>query len=138
MKNKTADVKKIKARFENNELVCEKIIGLFSLLSNKIRFRIVCLLMEGDFCVSEIVDIIQIGKISNISQQLKLLTMSGIVEKRRDKKNIYYQLVHEELQHIMTFLHDNYLNTETNCEKNCDPRGGNGRYHDGQPPRQKN
>jgi DNA-binding transcriptional ArsR family regulator len=138
VKKETVDVKKIKARFENNELVCEKIIDLFALLSNKIRFRIVCLLMEGDFCVSEIVDIIQIGKISNISQQLKLLTMSGIVEKRRDKKNIYYHLVHEELQHIMNFLHENYLNTETNCEENCDPRSGNGRNHDGQPSRQKN
>ena len=125
------DIKKIKNLFLNNEIVCEKIIGLFSLLSNKIRFRILCLLMEGDFCVSEIVDIICIGKISNISQQLKLLTMANIVEKRRDKKQIYYHLKHEEIKHIIEFLHENYLNVEKDYEENCNLGSWDSRNNDG-------
>jgi len=133
-----SDVENIKKRFQNNELVCEKIIHIFSLISNKIRFRILCLLLEGDFCVSEIVDIIQIGKLSNISQQLKLLTMAGIIGKRRDKKQIFYHIKSEEIKQIIEFLHEKYLNKEKECEENCNSGSWNSRYNDGKPPLKEN
>ena len=133
-----SNIENIKTRFKNNELVCEKIIHIFSLISNKIRFRILCLLLEGDFCVSDIVDIIQIGKLSNVSQQLKLLTMSGIIEKHRDKKQIIYHIKSEEVKQMIEFLHANYLNTEKSCEENCDFGSGDSRNNDGKPPLKEN
>ena len=133
-----SDMENIKNRFKNNDLVCEKIIHLFSLISNKIRFRILCLLLEGDFCVSEIVDIIQIGKMSNVSQQLKLLTMAGIIEKHRNKKQIFYHLKNEEIKQIINHLHTNYLNREKNCEEDCDSGSGNSRNNDGEPSLEEN
>eukprot|EP01156_Anaeramoeba_ignava_P011124 Anaeramoba_ignava/a482048_27.p2 GENE.a482048_27~~a482048_27.p2 ORF type:complete len:137 (+),score=13.45 a482048_27:17-427(+) len=126
------NIEAIRERFKNNDLVCEKIVGLFSLLSNKIRFRILCLLLEGEFCVTDIVDIIQIGKISNVSQQLKLLTMGGIIEKRRDKKQLIYSLKNDDIKHIIEFLHDNFLTMESNCEENCNTGGGDSRNDDGE------
>lgn len=99
----------IKKRFADNELVCEKVIGIFHIISNKIRFRILCLLTEGDFCVNETVDFINCGKISNISQQLKLMTMAGILEKRRDKKQIFYHLKDEKIRGIIRFLQEQFM-----------------------------
>jgi len=100
----------IKKRFSENEKVCEQVINIFTLISNKTRFRILCLLKEGDFCVNDVVDIIQMGKISNISQQLRLLAMSGILEKRRDKKQIFYHFKDEKIKKMIQFLEENYLN----------------------------
>ncbi len=37
----------IKDQFDNNLVVCERVVGLFHLLSNKPRFRIACMLMHG-------------------------------------------------------------------------------------------
>jgi len=103
-------LEQIKQRFKNNEAVCQKVIDLFALISNRTRFRILCLLTEGEFCVGDIVDAIQISNFSNISQQLRLLTMAGIVDRRRDGKRILYTLVDERVKEIVTYLHDNYLN----------------------------
>jgi DNA-binding transcriptional ArsR family regulator len=107
MLNKKAE--EIKKRFEGNEAVCQHVIDVFTLISNKTRFRILCLLKEGDFCVKDIVEVVQMGKISNISQQLRLLTMSGILEKRRDKKHIIYHFKDEKIKKMIVFLEKNYL-----------------------------
>lgn len=107
MLNKRLD--EIKGRFIESEKVCENVLNIFSLISNKIRFRILCLLKEGDFCVNEIVDLIQVGKISNISQQLRLLTMADILESRRDEKRIIYHLKDEKIKKLIAFLEKNYL-----------------------------
>ena len=106
------EIQRIKDKFSGRDLICEQMINLFSLLSNKIRFRVLCLLLEGDFCVTDIVDIIQIGKISNVSQQLKLLTMSGIIENRREKKQIFYSIKNDKIRDLITYLQKNYLDTE--------------------------
>jgi len=101
----------IKNRFQGNEIVCENVMDIFSLISNKTRFRILCALKEGDFCVNEIVDLIQLGKISNVSQQLRLLSMAKIIENQRDQKKIIYHLKDEKVRKMIAFLEENYLNT---------------------------
>jgi len=109
--------KEIKNHFKENEKVCEKVLNIFSLISNKTRFRILCLLKEGDFCVNDIVDLIQLGKISNISQQLRLLSMADILVKRREKKQIFYHLKDEKIKKMIVFLEENYLNRNSNRGK---------------------
>ena len=54
-------IEEIKQRFASNEDVCGRVIETLSLMSNKTRFRILCMLAEGDFCVTEIVDTGQMG-----------------------------------------------------------------------------
>ncbi|MBT3293815.1 MAG: winged helix-turn-helix transcriptional regulator [Verrucomicrobia bacterium] len=97
-------LEEIKQRFANNEEVCRRVIGIFSLMSNKTRFRILCMLAEGDFCVNEIVDTIQMGKVSNISQQLRILTLAGVLEKRREKQHIIYRLSEPKLAMLIKYL----------------------------------
>jgi DNA-binding transcriptional ArsR family regulator len=90
-------------RFQDHE-TCKTLVGMLSLLSNPIRFRALCLLSSGEFCVNDIVRLVG-GKGSNISQQLRMLTLAGYIAKRRDGKQIFYELVDEKIRSLVEFLH---------------------------------
>lgn len=109
LKQNKATAAELKARFRGNEAVCARVIGLFHLISNKIRFRILCVLSEGDFCVNDILGIIELGKVSNVSQQLKLLLLAGVVEKRRDKKQFIYRLKDTRVRAMIRHLQAQYM-----------------------------
>jgi len=97
-------IEEIKQRFAGNEDVCGRVIEVLSLMSNKTRFRILCMLAEGDFCVTEIVDTIQTGKLSNISQQLRILTLAGVLEKTRKEQRVIYHLRDRRLASLIEVL----------------------------------
>jgi DNA-binding transcriptional ArsR family regulator len=99
----------LKSKFENNDIVCEKVINTLSLISNKIRFRILCLLSKGEFCVNDIVDIINCGKPSNISQQLKILRLAGVIGNRRDKQQLIYFILDHKISELIAYLEEKYL-----------------------------
>lgn len=105
------NLEEVKKRFKNNEVACQKVVDIFALISNKTRFRILCLLSEGDFCVGDIVDTIQISNFSNISQQLRLLSMAEIVTSRRDGKRIIYHLQDQRVRDVIDYLHEKFLNS---------------------------
>jgi DNA-binding transcriptional ArsR family regulator len=102
-------MEQIKEEFERNQSVCQNVIGLFHLLSNKSRFRIVCVLMNGECCVQDLSDLVGEGRLSNISQQLRMLRLAGIVEKRRDKKQMIYRIADPRIGGLIEFLRANYL-----------------------------
>ena len=102
----------LKKAFQKNEAVCHRVIGLFNLLSNKGRFRIVCLLARGEFCVNEITEVVSEGKLSNISQQLKILTLSDVIERRRDNQPILYRLKDERVRNLVDFLQRQFVKGE--------------------------
>ena len=102
----------MKEVFKRNEAVCTRVLGLFLLFSNKGRFRIVCLLARGEFCVQEITEVVG-EKASNISQQLKMLTLSGVIERRRVEQRILYSLKDKRVRRMIQFLQDQFLNGET-------------------------
>lgn len=99
----------IRERFAGNMAVCQKVSDVLSLFSNKTRFRILCTLAEGDFCVNELLSVIGTGKVSNISQHLKLLTLAGILQKRRDQRQIIYSLGDERVRRLIAFLKSAYM-----------------------------
>jgi DNA-binding transcriptional ArsR family regulator len=92
--------------FENQNK-CAQVLSMFSLCSNPVRFKILCLLDAGDLCVSEIVTALD-AKYSNISQQLKILTLAGYLDKYRVKKSIYYRLQDSRIKEILQFLRDKF------------------------------
>ena len=96
------------AEFARNEEVCHHVIGLFQLMSNKQRFRIVCILTRGNFCVNEIAAILGTDKLSNISQQLKVLRLAGVIQCERDSKRMIYSMKDERIRAIITFLKEHY------------------------------
>lgn len=95
--------------FSSNKLFCKKALTIFSLISNKARFKIILLLNKGDFCVKEIVEIINAGEVSYISQQLKALTLAGILTKKKDKRNVIYSLQDDKIITLVQFFQEQYM-----------------------------
>ena len=108
-----AELKQIKDEFAGNQQVCEQVVGLFQLLSNKVRFRIVCVLMHGEACVNEIADVVAEGGMSNISQQLRMLRLAGVVAAKRDKKQIVYRLADDRIGGLIGYLRCEFLQSGT-------------------------
>jgi ArsR family transcriptional regulator len=101
--------KELQAEFVQNEEVCQHVIGIFQLLSNKIRFRIVCILSRGEFCVSEIAEILGMDKLSNLSQQLKVLRLSGIIKCKREEKQMVYSLQDDRVREMIKYFKSSFL-----------------------------
>ena len=100
--------------FQTNELMCHKVIAMLELLANKARLRTVCMLMHGEYCVQDIVEVAGDGKATNISQQLRMLRLAGVVESRRDGKKMLYRL--KDAGPVLTlveFLRNEYMTTRT-------------------------
>jgi DNA-binding transcriptional ArsR family regulator len=99
----------VKEEFQKNSAVCERVVTLLHLISNKTRFLIVCLLSRGEFCVHDIMDIVNEGKLSHISQQLTILRLAGILQKRRSNRLILYAIKDERVRRLIEFLCLQYL-----------------------------
>jgi DNA-binding transcriptional ArsR family regulator len=102
----------LKEAFRKNEVVCARVINLFHLFSNKGRFRIACLLARGEFCVNEITEVVSEGKMSSVSQHLKMLTLCGVIERRRENQRILYSLKDKRVGKMIHFLQEQFLNGE--------------------------
>ena len=97
----------LKSRFEQERVRCQAIMHILSLVSNKTRFQILCALHEDDFCVNELVEIVG-GKMSNVSQQLKSLSLAGIASRRREDQRIIYSLSDERVRNLLTYLQQHF------------------------------
>jgi DNA-binding transcriptional ArsR family regulator len=102
LKQKTGAALTVAAKFRDPEK-CNFFLNLVSLISNEYRFKILCLLSDGDFCVAEITALVG-GRSSNISQQLKTLSLVGYVSKRRAGKLIYYHLEDGRILRLLRFF----------------------------------
>jgi len=118
-----------KETLEKNDAVCLRVLSLLQLLSCKSRFHIICLLLRGEFSVNEIVQVVRDGQCSNVSQQLKALTLAGITEGRRVKRQVFYRLKDERVRALMYFLQKEFLPEETRQE--LLPTGQSGRSASG-------
>ena len=99
----------VKEEFRKNSAICERVVTLLHLISNKARFLIVCLLSRGEFCVNDIMEVVNEGQLSHISHQLTILRLAGIVQKRRSKKLILYAIKDERVRQLIEFLCHQYL-----------------------------
>jgi DNA-binding transcriptional ArsR family regulator len=73
-------------------------------LSHEARLIILCMLTEGEKSVSEIEQILNLRQPA-VSQQLARLRADGLVETRRDGKNIYYSLARSDVREVVEALH---------------------------------
>ena len=96
-------------KFASTGTVCQRVIDRHQLIANKARFRILCLLRDGWYSVNDIVEVIDAGQLSNISQQLKMLTLAGLVEKRRESRRVFYTLKDEKTRALIDFLEAQFM-----------------------------
>ena len=73
-------------------------------LSHEARLVILCMLIEGEKSVTEIEQILKLRQPA-VSQQLARLRADGLVETRRDGKNIYYSLARSDAREVIEVLH---------------------------------
>ncbi|MCF7953986.1 MAG: metalloregulator ArsR/SmtB family transcription factor [Spirochaetales bacterium] len=96
--HKTETIEKIKARFSEDR--CSQVARMMSIMSNPIRFHILCALSFEPFTVSELVELSG-ARLSNVSQQLKMMTLAGYLVKERRGKQIYYQLQEKRISQLL-------------------------------------
>jgi len=65
---------------------------LFKALADETRLRIICLLLQGELCVCDIMAVLQLPQ-STVSRHLAYLKNSGWVDDRRCGVWMYYSIV---------------------------------------------
>ena len=83
-----------------SDINVQRLASFFKVLGDETRVRIICALAEGEMCVSDISEILNVSQ-SAVSHQLKLLKIEGHVKSRRDGKNIYYSIDDEHVLDII-------------------------------------
>jgi len=89
------------------EARCAQAVETLALLANARRLRILCALADRDLSVAEIARAVN-GRISGVSQQLKLLTLAGHLERRRSDRSVIYRLKDPRVRRILHFLKDQF------------------------------
>ncbi len=73
---------------------------LFKYFGDSTRIRILYALFDGELCVNDIADTLQMTQ-SAVSHQLKFLKAGKLITSRRDGKSIYYSLADEHVRSII-------------------------------------
>jgi ArsR family transcriptional regulator len=69
----------------------DKILPLFKALSDETRLRILALLKEGELCVCDIAETLEMTQ-PNISFHLGMMKEAGIIKDRKNGRWIHYSL----------------------------------------------
>ncbi len=82
-------------------------VAAMKVLGNVERMLLLCQLSQGELCVSELERLLDIRQ-PTLSQQLGVLRIEGVVDTRRQGKNIYYSLADPKLAEILAVLYRLY------------------------------
>ena len=80
---------------------------LMKVLSNRDRMMLLCQISQGEICVGELEEVLDIDQ-PTLSQQLTVLRNEDLVETRREGKQIYYSLANSPALDVMNVLYQNY------------------------------
>lgn len=82
-----------------------EVANLLKTLSHPARLMIVCTLIEGEYSVGKLEEKVDVHQ-PHLSQHLTVLRGSGIVETRREGKQIFYRLTEEKAAQLVAALYD--------------------------------
>lgn len=85
--------------------------GLLKALSNPDRLLLLCQLTEGEHCVSELEALLDIRQ-PTLSQQLGVLRQEGLVETRRESKQIYYRIASARALAVLQTLYQQFCSAQ--------------------------
>ena len=80
---------------------------LLKSLSHPDRLLLLCQLTQGEYCVSELEDLVGIGQPS-LSQQLGILRKDALVKTRREGKQIYYRIASDDALAMLQLLYERF------------------------------
>jgi len=87
-------------------------VAVLKLLANEDRLLLLCQLSQGEMCVSDLESVLGIRQ-PTLSQQLSVLRAEGVVNTRREGKNIYYSVADAALLEILAVLYRLYCPKES-------------------------
>lgn len=77
--------------------------AFLKLVANSNRLLVLCRLAEGEACVSELEEELNLSQPA-LSQHLARLRQEGMLETRRDGQQIYYSIRDERIVRMLPFL----------------------------------
>jgi len=80
---------------------------LMKVLANRDRMMLLCQISQGEMCVGELEEVLDIHQ-PTLSQQLTVLRNEELVQTRREGKQIYYSLSNSAALEVMNVLYQNY------------------------------
>jgi len=86
-------------------------VGALKLLANEDRLLLLCQLSQGEMCVSDLEAALDIHQ-PTLSQQLGVLRTEGVVDTRRQGKNIFYSVADPAMLEILNVLYRLYCPKE--------------------------
>ena len=90
---------------------------LLKAMSNQHRLMVLCQLVAGEKCVSDLEHIIGLS-LSALSQHLARLRRDNLVATRREAQTIYYSLSGEEASAVIETLYSLYCDTDATLYDN--------------------
>ncbi len=102
----------MKAMTSTADDVCE----IMTLLSNRSRLMILCLLTEGEKSVGQLAEAIG-ARDTAVSQHLAVLRRERIVKARREGQTMFYRIVREDVGRLLSFLYDTYCGSAAATEE---------------------
>ncbi len=79
---------------------CGRVVEILKAIAHPVRLRIVASLCEGDAHVSALAETLQLNQ-AIVSQQLRILRMSGLVEATREGGFAVYRLTEPHLKDLI-------------------------------------
>jgi len=89
-------------------------VRVFKAFSDETRLRILHLLLKGELCICELMEVLQLPQ-SNVSRHMAYLKNAGLVDDRREAVWVYYSLAEPK-----TKLHTCQLKCLAECFDNYD------------------
>ena len=86
-------------------------VAALKVLANEDRLLLLCQLSLGEMCVSDLEERLDIGQ-PTLSQQLGVLRTEGVVNTRRQGKQIFYSVADPALLEILAVLYRLYCPKE--------------------------
>ncbi|MBM7624559.1 ArsR/SmtB family transcription factor [Sporohalobacter salinus] len=83
-----------------SELISQLKSKLFKALAHPTRIQILNLLQQGELCVCEIYEALELSQ-SNISQHLKVLRDQNLVESKKVGVEVHYKIKNDEVWEIL-------------------------------------
>ena len=97
----------VKLNLEDMQAAAADACRLMKVLSNPDRLLLLCQLSQGEKRVGELEELVGISQ-PTLSQQLGVLREEGLVNTRREGKNIYYQIASPQALAVMTVLFEQF------------------------------
>jgi DNA-binding transcriptional ArsR family regulator len=86
-------------------------VGVLKVLANEDRLLLLCQLSQGEMCVSELEEALDIHQ-PTLSQQLGVLRTERVVNTRRDGKYVYYSVADPNVMQVLETLYRIYCSEE--------------------------